>query len=179
MLAETLRWRQHSRGEDMNVARFKLVDRVLGYSAAPPQILCFTRVPNCEDELFEGHFPGLPIFPGNLMLEFMAQSSGLMLLRHTEGRKISVLAGVERARFRMPVAPGSDLICQSTLVYENGPMSRCETELRCDDKIVSSAEIKLSLSVPPNALVGGHFAALAETIGLYVADASPQFPRKF
>ncbi|MBE3519443.1 MAG: 3-hydroxyacyl-ACP dehydratase FabZ [Firmicutes bacterium] len=61
-------------------------------------------------DVFRGHFPGHPIMPGVLILEFMAQTGALALLSLPQYRgKIAYLAGIDRARFKRPVWPGTTL----------------------------------------------------------------------
>lgn len=155
----------------MNIARFQLVEKVLHYCQDPPEIRCAARVPDATDELFKGHFPGMPLLPGNLMVEVMAQSSGMLVLRRSGGRKISMLAGVDRARFKIPVEPGSELICRSRLTYENPLISVYRAELACEEKLVASAEIRLSQSAPPNEQIREYMNGLARTIGLFTAES--------
>ena len=64
-----------------------------------------------NEHFFAGHFPNLPIMPGVLIVEAMAQAGGVLLLSEFEDRneKLVVFTGIERARFRRPVVPGDTL----------------------------------------------------------------------
>src|SRR6202046_4824060 len=64
-----------------------------------------------NEPFFNGHFPGLPIMPGVLIVEAIAQAGGALLLTEVEDRenKVMVFTGIERAKFRKPVTPGDQL----------------------------------------------------------------------
>ena len=64
-----------------------------------------------NEPFFNGHFPGLPIMPGVLIVEAIAQAGGALLLTEVEDRtdKVMVFTGIERAKFRKPVSPGDQL----------------------------------------------------------------------
>jgi 3-hydroxyacyl-[acyl-carrier-protein] dehydratase len=76
---------------------FLLIDRVVDLTPREPY--------------FQGHFPNLPIMPGVLMVEAIAQAGGALLLTEVEDRdqQLMVFTGIERARFRRPVIPGDQL----------------------------------------------------------------------
>ena len=64
-----------------------------------------------NEPFFQGHFPGVPIMPGVLIIEAIAQAGGALLLTEIPDRenKLMVFTGIERARFRRPVVPGDQL----------------------------------------------------------------------
>jgi 3-hydroxyacyl-[acyl-carrier-protein] dehydratase len=88
---------------------FLLIDRVLDLKRKE-RIVAIKNV-TVNEPFFMGHFPGLPIMPGVLIVEAIAQAGGALLLTEVEDRadKIMVFTGIERARFRRPVSPGDQL----------------------------------------------------------------------
>ena len=88
---------------------FLLIDRVLDLKRKQ-RIVAIKNV-TINEPFFVGHFPGLPIMPGVLIVEAIAQAGGALLLTEVEDRsdKVMVFTGIERAKFRRPVSPGDQL----------------------------------------------------------------------
>ncbi len=88
---------------------FLLIDRVLELKRKE-RIVAIKNV-TINEPFFSGHFPGLPIMPGVLIVEAIAQAGGALLLTEVEDRsnKVMVFTGIERAKFRKPVSPGDQL----------------------------------------------------------------------
>src|SRR5271165_2403491 len=86
-----------------------LLDRVLELQRKQ-RIVALKNV-TINEPFFNGHFPGLPIMPGVLIVEAIAQAGGALLLTEVEDRanKVMVFTGIERAKFRRPVSPGDQL----------------------------------------------------------------------
>src|SRR6202163_3454357 len=88
---------------------FLLIDRVLDLERKK-RIVAIKNV-TINEPFFMGHFPGLPIMPGVLIVEAIAQAGGALLLTEVEDRsdKVMMFTGIERAKFRRPVSPGDQL----------------------------------------------------------------------
>ena len=88
---------------------FLLIDRVIDLTRKQ-RIVALKNV-TINEPFFAGHFPNMPIMPGVLIVEAIAQAGGALLLTEVEDRadKIMVFTGIERARFRRPVVPGDQL----------------------------------------------------------------------
>jgi 3-hydroxyacyl-[acyl-carrier-protein] dehydratase len=88
---------------------FLLIDRVLELKRKE-RIVAIKNV-TINEPFFMGHFPGLPIMPGVLIVEAIAQAGGALLLTEVQDRseKVMVFTGIERAKFRRPVSPGDQL----------------------------------------------------------------------
>ena len=85
-----------------------LVDRIVEMEAE--RIVGIKNVTHNEP-FFQGHFPDFPVMPGVLIVEAMAQTAGVLVLRSIPDRdkKLVLLVAIENARFRKPVVPGDQL----------------------------------------------------------------------
>lgn len=86
-----------------------LIDRVL--ELKPRERIVAIKNVTINEPFFNGHFPGLPIMPGVLIVEAIAQAGGALLLTEVEDHhnKVMFFTGIDRAKFRKPVSPGDQL----------------------------------------------------------------------
>lgn len=124
---------------------FLLVDRVLEVELGK-RILARKNV-TVNEPHFVGHFPEIPLMPGVLQVEAMAQVGGVLLLLEpgNEG-KLALLTGIEKARFRKKVVPGDVLEIEVTVIKTRGPMGWVACKATVDGKTVSEAEISFALA---------------------------------
>ncbi|MCK7544484.1 3-hydroxyacyl-ACP dehydratase FabZ [Marinobacter bryozoorum] len=122
---------------------FLLVDRVVEVEAGK-SIVGYKNV-TYNEPFFTGHFPGKPIMPGVLIIEAMAQVSGI-LGYVTAGRSaadgsIHLLAGSNKARFKRPVVPGDQLRLESTLLSNKHGIWKFDCRALVDGEVVCVAEV--------------------------------------
>ncbi|MBN1239712.1 MAG: 3-hydroxyacyl-ACP dehydratase FabZ [Gammaproteobacteria bacterium] len=123
---------------------FLLVDRVL--EAVPGDTLVALKNVTFNEPFFMGHFPGVPVMPGVLMIEAMAQAGGLLVWEGAsdeEREAILYLTGVEKARFKLPVRPGDQLILKVRLVQSRSNVWRFDSRAEVDGRLAAKAEITM------------------------------------
>jgi len=104
-----------------------------------------------NEPFFAGHFPNLPIMPGVLIVEAIAQAGGALLLTEVEDRsnKLIMFTGIERAKFRRPVVPGDQLRIEVELkawrAVENMIAVRMEGKAYVEGQRVAEASVKCQL----------------------------------
>ncbi len=99
-----------------------------------------------NEQFFQGHFPGTPIMPGVLIVEAMAQVSGLLFaqtLEHTG--KLAVLLSMDRVKLRKPVVPGDQLILTAEAHKIRKRTAQCQCRALVGDALVAEAKIKFML----------------------------------
>ena len=99
-----------------------------------------------NEQFFQGHFPGTPIMPGVLVLEAMAQVSGLLFaqkLEHTG--QLAVLLGMDDVKFRKSVVPGDQLILTAATVRMKKRIAQCQCKAMVGQAVVAEAQIKFML----------------------------------
>ncbi len=124
---------------------FLLVDRVI--EVEPGASLSAIKNVSINEPFFQGHFPGQPIMPGVLILEAMAQATGLLSFSGmVDAHKSSmyILVGIDKARFRGQVVPGDQLQLKVTLKRNMRGIGMFECKALVDDKVVAEAEIMCS-----------------------------------
>jgi 3-hydroxyacyl-[acyl-carrier-protein] dehydratase len=124
---------------------FLLIDRVLDLQRQK-RIVAIKNV-TINEPFFAGHFPNLPIMPGVLIVEAMAQAGGVLLLTEFENRdeKLVLFTGIERAKFRRPVVPGDQLRIEVEVKVWRGTAGRMEGKAYVGEKLVAEANVSCRL----------------------------------
>src|SRR5512144_301411 len=120
---------------------FLLIDRVVEI-VRKQRIVAIKNV-TINEPFFAGHFPNLPIMPGVLIVEAIAQAGGALLLTEVADRddKLMVFTGIERARFRRPVVPGDQLRIEVEVKAWRMTAVRMEGKAFVGDKRVAEATV--------------------------------------
>lgn len=122
---------------------FLLVDRVLEFTAGET-IRGYKNV-SINEPFFNGHFPGHPIMPGVLIVEAMAQLSGVLAFETKNRRPAEgytyYLAGTDRTRFKRPVVPGDQLIMESRILADKRGVMKFDCQSYVDGEMACTSEI--------------------------------------
>jgi 3-hydroxyacyl-[acyl-carrier-protein] dehydratase len=124
---------------------FLMIDRVIDIT--PRERIVAIKNVTMNEPFFAGHFPNLPIMPGVLIVEAIAQAGGALLLTEVEDRadKLMVFTGIERARFRRPVVPGDQLRIEVEVKAWRVSAVRMEGKVFVGDKRVAEATVTCQL----------------------------------
>lgn len=120
---------------------FLLVDRVV--ESEPGKRLVAIKNVTINEPFFHGHFPSKPVMPGVLLIEAMAQATGLLAMESAEVPKEAIyyLVGVDKARFKRPVVPGDQLVFEVEVIKHKREIWVFAAESKVDGNLVASAEI--------------------------------------
>ena len=129
---------------------FLLVDRIL--ELEPERIVGIKNV-TVNEPFFNGHFPDFPVMPGVLIVEAMAQTAGVLVLKSIPDRdnKLVLLVSIDAAKFRRPVVPGDQLRIEMTVIRRKGSVAKMAGRATVDGLLVAEAEVmcKLQDKEPP------------------------------
>jgi beta-hydroxyacyl-ACP dehydratase FabZ len=121
-----------------------LLDRVV--ELEPDVRIVALKNVTINEEFFRGHFPGLPVMPGVLILEAMAQAGGLLVLPEdgSAAGKDFYLVAIDRAKFRRTVVPGDQLRITVTLSKARANFRKLEGKAEVEGNLAAEAELTLT-----------------------------------
>ncbi|MCI4400134.1 MAG: 3-hydroxyacyl-ACP dehydratase FabZ [Campylobacteraceae bacterium] len=124
---------------------FLLVDRVTSLTVGE-SIEAYKNI-SISDQVFQGHFPGHPIYPGVLIIEGMAQAGGVLAFKSVAdesefANKVVYFMSIDKAKFRNPVLPGDQLVYKLSVLKHKGNIWVLDGKAYVDDKLVCEAELK-------------------------------------
>ena len=122
---------------------FLRVDRGISCEAGKNIVACKNVTVN--EPFFQGHFPIKPVMPGVMVIEALAQASGLLAFVTANvipsEDNIFYFVGIDKARFRRPVVPGDQLILKVELVRKIRTIWKFSARAEVDGKVVANAEL--------------------------------------
>ncbi len=123
---------------------FLLVDRIIEMEE-DKRIVGIKNV-TVNEPFFSGHFPGRPIMPGVLIIEALAQTAGVLMLKKSENRgKLAYLAAIDKVKLRKPVIPGDQLRLEIKVRKLRSKTGKIESQALVGGKVVAEAELIFSL----------------------------------
>jgi len=130
-----------------------LIDRVL--ECEPGKRIVALKNVSINEPYFAGHFPGVPIMPGVLILEAMAQAAGLLAFStlglQADGQSLYYFAGIDRARFKRPVKPGDQLRIEVQAIANRLNLWKFDCVAKVDGAVATQAQIMCTMRPAPGA----------------------------
>ncbi len=121
---------------------FLLLDRVIEFS--PEESIVGIKNVTVNEPFFTGHFPDQPVMPGVLILEALAQASGVLAFKsrgwRADKEHIFYFVGIDNARFKQPVLPGDQLRLEVTVEKVKSSIWKFIGQAKVDGKVVCSAD---------------------------------------
>jgi len=122
---------------------FLMIDRIIEIDGDDSAI--GVKNVSFNEPLFQGHFPGKPVFPGVLIIEAMAQTAGAIVMAHDsgagEGKKIVLMLTIDKAKFRKPAGPGDQIELRMRKIHRRRTVGRYEGKAFVDGVLIAEAEV--------------------------------------
>ncbi|NKN37840.1 beta-hydroxyacyl-ACP dehydratase [Agrobacterium sp. a22-2] len=150
---------------------FQMIDKVEAVSLRDGKLKARSVVPE-KSPVFEGHFPGMPLVPGVLLIETMAQASGMLVLAVTDFAAMPFLMSVDGAKMRTFVEPGAVLDIEADLEHDGSGFAVTKARITSGGKKVCDCQLKLR-TMPFNEIpLADIVRKRAEEVGLMDAIAA-------
>ncbi len=126
---------------------FLLIDRVL--ELEPDRRVVAIKNVTINEPYFVGHFPHLPVMPGVLVVEAMAQAAGVLSFatmgRRSDDNSVFYFAGIDEARFKRPVVPGDQLRLEVDILRKSRLLWKFKGSASVDGQVVAEAQLMCAL----------------------------------
>lgn len=152
----------------MYLEYFQMIDRIEGLDLDAGTLVASSTVPDASP-VFEGHFPGMPLVPGVLLIETMAQACGFLILAKTDFAAMPFLMSVDGAKMRDFVSPGAKLEISATLEHEGSGYAVAKARISSDGKRTADCQLKLKTLPFDQVPLADIVRKRAEEVGLLAA----------
>jgi 3-hydroxyacyl-[acyl-carrier-protein] dehydratase len=150
---------------------FQMIDKVESVDLGLGRLKAQSVVP-MKSPVFEGHFPGMPLVPGVLLIETMAQASGMLLLAVKDFSAMPFLMSVDGAKMRTFVEPGAVLDIEAELEHDGSGFAVTKAKITSAGKKVCDAQLKLRTVPFSEVPLAPIVRKRAEEVGLVAAMAA-------
>lgn len=132
----------------MHLEYFQMIDSISAIDREAGKIEAIANVPD-QSTIFEGHFPKLPLLPGVLLIETMAQASGYLLLERLDFKSMPFLVAVSEAKLRTFVEPGTQLDVEAEIVHDGSGFAVSKAEVTSAGKRICNAQLTFRIMAFP------------------------------
>jgi len=124
---------------------FLMVDRIVEYESGK-RIVGLKNV-TINEPYFQGHFPGVPVMPGVLVIEAMAQVAGVLTYAEEPDvrEKLIYFTGIQNAKFRRPVVPGDQLRIEMELINRHNHFGTMAGRATVEGRLVAEATVRFAI----------------------------------
>ncbi len=127
---------------------FLLVDRILSF--VPYERVVGIKNVTVNEPFFQGHWPQMPVMPGVLIVESMAQVSAVLMFGEgAEPGRLAFFLGIEKARFRRTVVPGDQLVIEAEMIHMRRNACRVRAVAKVDGSPAAEAEMLFGIMDAP------------------------------
>jgi 3-hydroxyacyl-[acyl-carrier-protein] dehydratase len=122
---------------------FLMVDRIINIDRDESAV--GIKNVSFNEPIFQGHFPGKPVFPGVLIIEAMAQTAGAIVIAHDAAangtKSIVLMLTIDKAKFRKPAGPGDQIEFHIKKIHRRRTVGRYEARAMVNGVLIAEAEV--------------------------------------
>jgi beta-hydroxyacyl-ACP dehydratase FabZ len=122
-----------------------LVDRILEVDESHRKCRGLKNV-TINEPFFQGHYPGMPIMPGVLIIESMAQVGAALILSAPDMKgRIPLIGAIDDVKFKRPVVPGDQLITLCEILWIRGSIGKMRGVATVEGEVVATLDMTFKL----------------------------------